>query len=89
MRASRVLGARGPRFAGKVSYGIFLWQFLVGYAFFAVLHLKTAFHGGSYSGLQVAAIMVAVAVLTVVAATASYYLIERPARWLWLLQSPS
>jgi peptidoglycan/LPS O-acetylase OafA/YrhL len=75
-----VLGGRGPRLLGQVSYGVFLWQFLVAYAFFDALHLKTAFRGGSYTGLEVAGIVVAVALLTTAAATVSYYLIERPAR---------
>jgi peptidoglycan/LPS O-acetylase OafA/YrhL len=77
---SRVLGGRGPRFIGTISYGVFLWQFVVGYAFFAALRLKTAAHGGSYTGIETAGIMAAVALLTTAAATASYYLIEHPAR---------
>jgi peptidoglycan/LPS O-acetylase OafA/YrhL len=78
--SSRVLGRPGPRFLGQVSYGVFLWQFLVAYAFFGALHMKTAFHGGSYTSPEVAGITVAVALLTTAVATASYYLIERPAR---------
>jgi peptidoglycan/LPS O-acetylase OafA/YrhL len=78
--AGRLLGSRGPRYLAKISYGIFLWQFLIAYAFFDALHLKTAFHGGSYGGLEVAGIVAAVALLTTAAATASYYLIEHPAR---------
>ena len=76
----RVLGGRVPRFLGKISYGIFLWQFLAAYAFFAVFHLKTGFTGGSYNAAEVAAIGLAIAALTIAAATASYCLIEQPAQ---------
>ena len=79
-RPTRVLGSRVPRFLGKISYGIFLWQFLAAYAFFAVFHLKTGFAGGIYNAAEVAAIGLAIAVLTIAAATASYYLIEQPAQ---------
>lgn len=80
MVSARLLGSRPVRFLGKISYGIFLWQYLAAYAFFAVLGLKTAFQGGIYNAGEVAAIGLAIALLTVVAATASYYLIEFPAQ---------
>ena len=78
--SSRVLGSPVPRFLGKVSYGIFLWQLLIGAAFFAALRLKGPFQGGHYNGLQTVGIMAAVAVLSTAAATLSYYLIEAPGR---------
>ncbi len=74
-----MLGSPVPRFLGKVSYGIFLWQLLIGAAFFAALRLKGPFQGGHYNGLQTVGIMAAVAVLSTAAATLSYYLIEAPA----------
>jgi peptidoglycan/LPS O-acetylase OafA/YrhL len=80
----RLLGSRGARFLGKISYGVFLWQFLVADALFAVLHLKTAFRGGSYTPAEVAAIILAVAAITIAISIASYYLIELPARRLSL-----
>ncbi len=84
MLLRRALGSPVPRFLGKISYGIFLWQLFIGAAFFAVLHLKSPFQGGVYTGLQAAGILAAISVLTIAAATASYYLIERPARRLTL-----
>ena len=80
MRSARLLGSRPVRFLGKISYGIFLWQFLAAYAFFGLLHRNTVFAGGSYTTPEVAAIAVAVALLTVAAAAVSYYLIEGPAQ---------
>ena len=80
MLSARLLGSRPARFLGRISYGIFLWQFLAAYAFFGLLDLRTVFEGGSYNGAEVAAIGIAVALLTVVFATAGYYLIERPAQ---------
>jgi peptidoglycan/LPS O-acetylase OafA/YrhL len=77
---ARLLGSRWARFLGRISYGVFLWQLLAAYAVFAVLHLKTALAGASYSTVQAALIGVAIALLTVAAATMSYYLIERPAQ---------
>jgi peptidoglycan/LPS O-acetylase OafA/YrhL len=82
MLSARLLGSRPVRFLGRISYGIFLWQFLAAYAFFGLLHLKTVFAGGSYTTPEVAAIAVAIALLTVAAATVSYYLIERPVQHL-------
>jgi peptidoglycan/LPS O-acetylase OafA/YrhL len=82
MFSARLLGSRPARFLGKISYGIFLWQFLAAYAFFGLLHLKTVFAGGSYTPPEVAAVGLAIALFTVAAATVSYYLIERPAQHL-------
>lgn len=78
--ASRVLASRGFRFLGKISYGIFLWQFLAAYAFFALLRLKTAFYGGSYSTVAAVAVLLGVTVFTIAFSVASYYLLERPAQ---------
>jgi len=80
MFSARLLGSRPARFLGKISYGIFLWQFLAAYAFFGLLHLRTVFAGGSYTPPGVAAVGLAMALFTVAAATISYYLIERPAQ---------
>ena len=78
--STRLLSNRVARFLGKISYGIFIWQFLAAYAFFRLAHLKTAFHGGSYRIPEVVLIGVAIAVATTVTAAVSYYLIERPAQ---------
>jgi peptidoglycan/LPS O-acetylase OafA/YrhL len=82
MLSARLLGSPPVRFLGQISYGIFLWQFLAAYAFFGLLHRKTVFAGGSYTTPEVAAIAVAIALLTIAAAAVSYYLIERPAQHL-------
>jgi peptidoglycan/LPS O-acetylase OafA/YrhL len=82
MFSARLLGSPPARFLGKISYGIFLWQFLAAYAFFGLLHLKTVFAGGSYTPPEVAAVGLAMALFTVAAATVSYYVIERPAQHL-------
>ena len=78
--AGRVLGSGGFRFLGRISYGIFLWQLLIAYAFFRVLRLKTAYYGGTYTTLEAAGVLIAIAALTTAAATVSYYLLERPAQ---------
>jgi peptidoglycan/LPS O-acetylase OafA/YrhL len=88
MLSARLLGSRPVRFLGKISYGIFLWQFLVLYAFFALMHLKTVFQGGTYNALEVAAISLAATLLTVAVSAISYYLIENPAQHLTLARLP-
>ncbi len=80
---TRVLGNRAMSFLGQISYGIFLWQFLVIYAFFAVLHLRSAFQGTLYGWPAVLGILVAVAAATVAVAAVSYYLVERPLQQLY------
>ncbi len=87
MLSARLLGSRPVRFLGRISYGIFLWQFLAAYAVFGLLGLRTVFEGGSYNGAEVTALGLAIAAFTVIAATAGYYLIEWPAqqfRLAWL-----
>ena len=78
--ASRVLASRGFRFLGKISYGIFLWQFLAAYAFFALLHLRTAFYVGTYSTMASVGVLLGVTVFTIAISVASYYLLEMPAQ---------
>jgi peptidoglycan/LPS O-acetylase OafA/YrhL len=93
MLSARLLGSRPVRFLGKISYGIFLWQFLAAYAFFGLLHLKTWFNGGPlYSASEVALVSLVIALLTVAVSAVSYYLIEGPAQhfkpvWRWLVGS--
>jgi peptidoglycan/LPS O-acetylase OafA/YrhL len=79
-RAARVLSSRPGRFLGKISYGVFLWQFLAAFAFFRVLGLKMAPDGGHYTAAEVTLIGVAIAAATVAAAIVSFYLIEMPAQ---------
>jgi peptidoglycan/LPS O-acetylase OafA/YrhL len=82
-RLTAVLGNAVMRFLGKVSYGVFLWQFLAIYGLLDVLGLKDAFHGGHYSTADSALLLLATAVITVAMATLGYYLIERPAQRLY------
>ena len=84
MLSARLLGSRPARFLGKISYGIFLWQFLAAYAFFGLVHPDFALAGGSYTAPEVAMAGLAIALFTVAAATLCYYLIERPAQHLTL-----
>jgi peptidoglycan/LPS O-acetylase OafA/YrhL len=74
------LGNPAMRFLGRISYGIFLWQFLVIYAFFAVTGAHDVFHGGYYIWPQVLGILAVVVVGTVAVSTVSYYVLERPAQ---------
>ena len=84
-RLSGLLGNRVMRFLGRISYGVFLWQFIVIYAFFNALHMKDGFHGGSYSAVQVIGILIAIALLTAAVSTVGYFCIERPAQRLYRL----
>jgi peptidoglycan/LPS O-acetylase OafA/YrhL len=81
-RMSRALGNRVMRFLGKISYGVYLWQFLVIFGFFNLLHLKDGFHH-DYPTIEVAGLLIAIGVITVVVSTASYFVIEGPAQRLY------
>jgi peptidoglycan/LPS O-acetylase OafA/YrhL len=81
---SMLLGNRVMRFLGKISYGVFLWQYLVLYGIFAVWHIHDVLSGGHFTAFQTWLDMAAITVGTVVAATLSYYLIENPAQKLYL-----
>jgi peptidoglycan/LPS O-acetylase OafA/YrhL len=87
-RVSMVLGNRVMRFLGKVSYGVFLWQYLVIYGLFALLHQRNIFNGGSFTIFSATGALIAIAMLTVAAATLSFYLIENPAQRLYQLIRP-
>jgi peptidoglycan/LPS O-acetylase OafA/YrhL len=77
------LGNRVMSFLGQISYGIFLWQFVVIYAFFAVMHARDAFQGTLYGWPAVLGIFAVVTVATVAMAAISYYLLERPVQRLY------
>ena len=81
-RMSRVLGNRVMRFLGKISYGVYLWQFLLIIGFFNLLHLKDGFHQ-DYSAADVAGLLIAIAFGTAVVSTASYFVLEGPAQRLY------
>lgn len=87
-RQTVVLGNPVMRFLGRVSYGIFLWQFLVLDAFLAVFHLHDVFHGGSYTLSTAADLLLVITLLTVAVATVSYYVVERPAQRLYNARWP-
>jgi peptidoglycan/LPS O-acetylase OafA/YrhL len=82
-RLTAVLGNRVMRFLGRISYGVFLWQFLVLIGFFNLLNLKDPFHGGRYSTLGSAALLIAITVLSIVIAAIGYDVVERPAQQLY------
>src|SRR5262249_15331071 len=75
-----VLGNPVMRFLGRISYGIFLWQYLAIFALSALLHIKDAFHGGTFTPLGALAALIVVTIASCLAATASYYVVERPAQ---------
>ena len=80
---TRALGNRVMSFLGRISYGIFLWQFVVIYAFFAVFHARDAFQGTLYSWPAVLGILAVVTVVTIAVAAISYYVLEQPAQRLY------
>jgi peptidoglycan/LPS O-acetylase OafA/YrhL len=80
---TRGLGNRVMSFLGRISYGIFLWQFVVIYAFFAVMHARDAFQGTLYAWPAVLGIFVVVTVATVAMAALSYFVLERPLQRLY------
>jgi peptidoglycan/LPS O-acetylase OafA/YrhL len=73
-----LLGNRIMRFLGKISYGIFLWQFIVVFAWFDLT-------GQHYFTGRVTLEFPVLALLSIVIATLSYYLIEKPLRQLFSL----
>jgi peptidoglycan/LPS O-acetylase OafA/YrhL len=80
---SRALGNRVMAFLGRISYGIFLWEFVVIYGFYWLVHAKTVFQGTLYPWPTVVGILIACAAATLLVSVASYYLIERPAQRLY------
>jgi peptidoglycan/LPS O-acetylase OafA/YrhL len=80
---TRALGNRAMSFLGQISYGIFLWQSLVIYALFAVIHAHNAFQGTFYNWPAVLGVLVLVGAATVATAAISYYLLERPVQRLY------
>jgi peptidoglycan/LPS O-acetylase OafA/YrhL len=80
---TRALGNRVMSFLGRISYGIFLWQFVIIYAYFAVFHERDAFQGRLYSWPAVVGILAVVSAATVAMAAISYYVLERPAQRLY------
>lgn len=77
--ASRALSNRVMSYLGRISYGIFLWQFVVIYAVFRLIHARTVFQGVVYAWWDVLGIFVVCGAGTVAVASVSYYLLERPA----------
>ncbi|WP_196440223.1 acyltransferase [Planomonospora sp. ID67723] len=67
----RLLGNRVMRFLGRVSYGVFLWQFVVLYGWYEFTG-QEPFSGGFPGNLAV------VALITLCLATLSYRLVEKP-----------
>jgi peptidoglycan/LPS O-acetylase OafA/YrhL len=84
----RLLGNPVMSFLGRISYGIFLWQFVVIYGFFRVIHASTNI-SHLFPWPIVVGILLACGVATVAVATASYYLIEQPAQHLYRRLRPA
>lgn len=74
---SKVLSFRPLRFIGKISYGVYLWQFPVIVITNSMVHL---------SEVNIALSIFQVAV-TILFATVSYYLVEKPLRKKNIIQS--
>jgi peptidoglycan/LPS O-acetylase OafA/YrhL len=68
-----LLGGRVMRFLGKISYGIFLWQFVVIFVWYD-LSGQQPFTGSMFYELPV------ITLLTVGLSTLTYYLVEEPVR---------
>jgi peptidoglycan/LPS O-acetylase OafA/YrhL len=85
---ARLLGNRVMSYLGKISYGIFLWQFVVIYLFFEVTGEPDAFHGGYYAWPAVLGILIVVATVTTALSAASYRFLEGPAQRLYALYRP-
>ncbi|GAA3444435.1 acyltransferase family protein [Planomonospora venezuelensis] len=67
----RLLGNRVMRFLGKVSYGVFLWQFVAIYGWYGFTG-QESFSGGFLGNL------VPIALITLALATVTYLLLENP-----------
>jgi len=80
---SRALGNPVMSFLGRISYGIFLWQFLVIYGFFWLVHAHTVYQGVLYPWPIVLGILISCGAVTIAIAAASFYLLERPAQRLY------
>jgi peptidoglycan/LPS O-acetylase OafA/YrhL len=66
---AQLLGLRPLRFVGRISYGMYLWHFPL---FVWMSRERTGLHGWALFGARV--------LVTVVVATASFYLVEQPIR---------
>jgi peptidoglycan/LPS O-acetylase OafA/YrhL len=77
---SRLLGNPVMSFLGRISYGIFLWQFVVIYGFFRLVHASTNIGQVLYPWPVVVGILLCCGAATVAVAVASYYLLEQPAQ---------
>jgi peptidoglycan/LPS O-acetylase OafA/YrhL len=76
-----VLGNRVMRYLGRISYSIFLWQFVVIYTWFSVTK-QPAFTGNLFLDVPV------LTFATTAVATAGYFLVEKPAYRLAHRQRP-
>jgi len=78
-----VLGNRVMRFLGKISYGIFLWQYVAIFGLFALLHIKDVFQGGSFTLFDTVLVLLAAAVVSCAIAAVSFYVLEQPIQRLY------
>jgi peptidoglycan/LPS O-acetylase OafA/YrhL len=68
---SWLFGNGTMRFLGRISYGIFLWQFVVIYGYYDLVDLRPL-------TFDYFPVLIATALGTIILATVSYYLIEKP-----------
>jgi peptidoglycan/LPS O-acetylase OafA/YrhL len=80
---SRALGNGVMGFLGRVSYGIFLWQFVIIYGFYWAVHAKTVWQGTFYPWPTAVGILIACTAATLIAAILSFYVVEQPAQRLY------
>jgi peptidoglycan/LPS O-acetylase OafA/YrhL len=87
--AGVLLGNRLARWLGKITYGVFLWQYMVIYVVSRLLPGEVGVRAAPAGLPLAAAVLLAVCVASWLVAACSYYLVQRPARSLDRIVRPS